>query len=62
MQKIGKTMVTGQEYWDYLMNQFQCTLNARYRIYPKILYFKSNVQKVIYTGKQHLENTQIGAI
>lgn len=55
-------MVTGQEYWDYLMNQFQCTLNARYRIYPKILYFKSNVQKVIYTGKQHLENTQIGAI
>lgn len=29
------------------MNQSQCTLNVGYRIYPKILYFKSNVQKII---------------
>ena len=44
------------------MNQSQCTLSARYRTYPKILYFKSNVQKVNYAGKQHSEKTQIGAI
>lgn len=27
---------------NYLMIQSQCTLNARHRIYPKILYFKSH--------------------
>lgn len=51
-------MVTGQEQWDYLINQSQCTLNAGYRSYPKILYFKSNAEKVIYFGK-HLEKTQM---
>lgn len=34
------------------MNQFQCTLKAGYRIYPKILHFKSNVHKVIYFGEK----------
>lgn len=57
MQKYEKNMVTKR--WNHLMNHSQCTLNARYRIYPKILYLKSNVQKIIYIRKHHLEKTQM---
>lgn len=41
------------------MSQSQYTLHSRYRIYPKILYFKSNVQKIIQIRKHHLEKTQM---
>lgn len=55
-------MVTGQEYWDYLMNQFQGTLNARYRIYPKYCTSNQMFRKSSILENNIQKKTQIGVI